>query len=119
MKRGTIVLTKFPFTDLNSFKRRPAIVVSRDNKMKDDFIVAFITSVIPDKLSYTDLLFDNNHKDFKKSGLAKTSVIKLDKLATLNQSIFTGELGHLTTNSLKEVNKRLKIALDLDMLHRI
>lgn len=114
MKRGTIVLTKFPFTDLPSVKRRPAIVVSRDNNMKGDFIVAFITSVVPSELSDTDFLIDFNHKDFKKSGLAKNSVIKLEKLASLNQSIFTGELGFMTSESLIEINKLLKIALSLD-----
>ncbi|MCH8317108.1 MAG: type II toxin-antitoxin system PemK/MazF family toxin [Bacteroidetes bacterium] len=45
--------------------------------------------------------------------MKKTSVIKLDKLATLNKSIFTGELGYITRDTLKEINKRLKLALDL------
>lgn len=113
MKRGTIVLTKFPFTDLRAFKRRPAVVVSSEHTTMDDFIVAFISSVIPEKLFDTDLLVDNYHKDFKNSGLIKGSVIKLDKLATLNKSIFTGELGSLSTDTLKEIDKRLKIALSL------
>lgn len=113
MKRGAIVLVKFPFTDLRGFKRRPAVVVSRDKKTSVDFIVAFITSVIPKKLSDTDLLFDNFHKEFKKPGLIKTSIIKLDKLATLNKSIFTGELGSVSNDTLKEIDKRLKVALYL------
>lgn len=113
MKRGTIVLSKFPFTDLRSSKRRPAVVVSRDNNSTIDFIVAFISSVIPVQLSETDLSFDNHHKDFGKSGLVKASVIKLDKLTTLNKSIFSGEIGSLSSDTLKEIDKRLKIALDL------
>lgn len=113
MKRGTVVLTKFPFTDLKSSKRRPAIVVSKSESVRKDVIVAFISSVIPEKLSSTDFLFDTTNKDFKKSNLKKTSVIKLDKLVTLNKSIFTGELGSVSKNTLKEINKRLKIALDL------
>lgn len=56
IKRGTIVLTKFPFTDLQSYKRRPAVVVSKENKTRDDYILAFITSVIPDPISKTDFL---------------------------------------------------------------
>ena len=52
MKRGTIVLTKFPFTDLSSDKRRPALIISREDNQKDDVIVAFITSVLPDDYSY-------------------------------------------------------------------
>ncbi len=113
MKRGTVVLAKFPFTDLKSFKRRPAVIVSKENKIKDDFIVAFITSIIPEKLSETDLLFSNQQPDFRKSGLTRPSIIKADKLATLNKSIFTGELGYLSSDTMKEIDTRLKKALDL------
>ncbi len=113
MKRGTIVLTKFPFTDLKSIKRRPAVIVSKTESSKIDIIVAFISSVIPKDISDTDFIFNSTNKDFKKSGLKKTSVIKLDKLATLNQSIFTGELGYVSADILKEIDKRLKLALDL------
>jgi len=42
---GSIVLTRFPFTDLSGDKRRPALVVSRDNDRRSDLIVCFITSV--------------------------------------------------------------------------
>ena len=40
---GSIVLTRFPFTDLSDAKRRPALVVSRDNERRSDLIVCFIT----------------------------------------------------------------------------
>jgi mRNA interferase MazF len=71
MKRGTIVLTLFPFTDLTSAKRRPAVVISKTSKYKTDVIVAFISSAIPDELSETDILFDSKKKDYHKSGLKK------------------------------------------------
>jgi len=114
MVRGTIILTLFPFTDLTSSKRRPAIVISKYSKYKTDVIVAFISSVIPNELSETDLLFDSKRKDFRNSGLKKKSLIKLDKLATLNKLIFTGELGVVNPDTLTEIDKRLKIALDLN-----
>jgi len=113
MRRGTIVLTKFPFTDLKAFKRRPAVVVSREDRSGTDCIVAFITSVVPDNLAETDLLLDSRNKDFKKSGLIKPSVIKADKLATLNKSVFTGELGAVSSDTLRKIDERLKIALAL------
>lgn len=113
IERGTIVLTKFPFTDLQSHKRRPAVVISRNNKTRTDFILAFITSVIPENLSDTDLFLDYDHIDFRNSGLKKPSIIKSDKIATLNRSIFSGELGRLSADTLKNIDKRLKIALGL------
>lgn len=47
---GTIVLTDFPFTDLSSAKRHPALVISRDNGSRTDVIVAYITSVFRTEL---------------------------------------------------------------------
>ncbi len=45
-KRGDIVLVSFPFTDLSSSKRRPALVVSPDsfNQTLQDIVLAAITS---------------------------------------------------------------------------
>jgi mRNA interferase MazF len=113
MKRGTIVLTDFPFTDLSSTKRRPAVIISRESNDKDDVIVAFISSVIPDNLSETDFVLEMEHKDFPKTGLKKDSVFKMDKLATLNKSIFSGEIGTLSAEILSLLEFRLKTALAL------
>ena len=113
MKRGTIVLTKFPFTDLKSTKRRPAVVVSKTANKKEDVILAFISSVIPEHPTETDFVFDDSNSDFIKSGLKKKSVIKADKLVTLNKNIFTGELGSIGSGSLELLNMKLKLALDI------
>ena len=43
---GSIVLTRFPFTDLSGAKRRPALVVSCENERRSDLIVCFITSTL-------------------------------------------------------------------------
>jgi mRNA interferase MazF len=45
-KRADIILVFFPFTDLTSSKRRPALVISPDffNALNQDVILATITS---------------------------------------------------------------------------
>jgi mRNA interferase MazF len=43
-----VTLTDFPFTDLSSTKRRPALVISGNNDRRSDVIVAYITSVLRD-----------------------------------------------------------------------
>lgn len=113
MKRGTVVLAKFPFTDLTASKRRPAVVASPENRTNEDVIVAFITSIIPDHISETDLVIGPGHDDFKESGLTRTSLVRTDKLATLNRSVLTGELGNLSSGTMKQIDEGLKKALGL------
>jgi mRNA interferase MazF len=113
MKRGTVVLTVFPFTDLQSSKRRPAVVVSAVESPRGDVIVAFISSVLPDFPMGTDYVIEKNHEDFERSGLLKASVIKADKLATLNKKIFTGILGEFSDGTMQAFDDCLKKALAL------
>lgn len=84
---GSIVLTRFPFTDLSGDKRRPALVVSRDNDRRLDVIVGFITSIPrtgPDMAALAAL---------PGTGLKAPSVARFDKITTLDRSIIMGRLG--------------------------
>ena len=49
-RQGDIVLASFPFTDLTSSKRRPALVLSPDsfNAAGEDLVLAAVTSHITD-----------------------------------------------------------------------
>ena len=84
---GSIVLARFPFTDLSGDKRRPALVVSRDNHRRADLVVCFITSVPragPDMAPIAPT---------PGTGLKVPSVVRFDKLATLDPVVITGKLG--------------------------
>jgi mRNA interferase MazF len=113
MKTGTIVLTRFPYTDLTSSKRRPAVILSKVNPYDPDVIVGFISSVIPSAVSNTDFVLDKNHADFALTGLKTASIFKMDKLATLDSSIFTGALGDVSPTILADLKDCLRKALDL------
>lgn len=114
MQRGKIVLTRFPFSDLSSQKRRPVLVLIDTSEDEPDTIVAFISSVIPADLSQSELLFSSEHTDFSRSGLTKNSVFKFDKLASLQKSIFSGELGEVTPEFMETAKQKLMLALQLD-----
>ena len=87
---GSIVFVSFPFTDLSDSKLRPALVVSRDNDRRTDLVLAFITSrshvgTLPD--SFPIIPSPSN-------GLKVPSVVRFDKLVTLDKRLVLGELGN-------------------------
>ena len=59
-KRGDVVLVPFPFTDLTTTKRRPALVISTDlyNRSQVNLIIAAITSQTH-RLGIGDCLIQN------------------------------------------------------------
>jgi mRNA interferase MazF len=83
---GAVILTDFPFTDLSSAKRRPALVVSTDNARRTDVIVAYITSVPrnePDSAAIAPT---------PENGLKSPSMVRFDKLATIEKKLSWGAL---------------------------
>jgi mRNA-degrading endonuclease toxin of MazEF toxin-antitoxin module len=84
---GAVVLARFPFTDLSGDKRRPALVVSRDNGRRADVVVCFITSVPRSGPDAAPIAATAG------TGLKVPSVVRFDKIATLDKSVITGKLG--------------------------
>ena len=87
---GSIVLTRFPFTDPSGDKRRPALVVSCDNQRRTDLIACFVTSVPrtgPDMAAIAP---------GPPTGLKVPSIVRFDKLATLDPAVITGKIGNVS-----------------------
>ena len=103
----------FYFTDFTSYKLRPSLIVSCRQSNADDYIVAFISTVLPPEMSVHDthLIINSNDGFFDNTGLKKTSLIKCDKLMTINKSIIAGMLGELPADIIKIIDQKLKIAL--------
>ena len=86
---GKIVLVPFPFTNLRSTKLRPALIVSKENNLRDDLIVCFIGSAKNTRFVCTKI------KSNQETGLKVDSFVYFDKVATLNKKIILGELGKI------------------------
>ncbi len=95
-KLGTIILTPFPFTDLSGSKVRPALIISKTNPREQDVIVCFITSKPERNQSAVKI---NNTPE---TGLKIPSVVRLDKIATIEKKVVLGELGKVENNFFKE-----------------
>ena len=95
--KGDVVVLPFPFSDLSSSKRRPALVVAIASA--DDVILAQITSSnfsdnYAVKLSTTD---------FSDGSLNVASNIRPNKLFTADVSIIAYKAGHITLQKMKDV----------------
>lgn len=106
MKKGDIVLISFPFTDISGNKIRPAIVLINSD---DDVTVCFITTQLK-WLSDYDILIQPS----LSNRLKKTSLIRLNKFATLDKNLIIGLLGELDNIYLEILNQNLIKILELD-----
>jgi len=97
---GDILLLKFPFSNEEDAKRRPALVVL--DVGDDDVLVARITT----RDSKTE--YDVALKQWKEAGLKAPSVVRLHKLATLEKSLVERKLGSLAAEDLKAVRELFK-----------
>jgi mRNA interferase MazF len=102
--KGKIVVIPFPFTDLISSKRRPALVL---HEYKDDVIVAYISSRVPERLSPAEVLVSCVSASFKGTGLLTDSVIMLNKPATVEKRLIIRVLGEADDELKEEINIKL------------
>ncbi len=98
---GDIVLLEFPFTDGNTTKKRPALVLYHD-KIDNELLLARITSKI--YYSESDLEINN----WKESGLLIKSCIRLKKIATLSCNLVYRKLGKLNTEDYENLIKTIQ-----------
>lgn len=94
---GSIVLVPFPFTDLTSAKVRPALIVSKENERGDDVVLCFISSRADRVPRHTVSLEPN-----EETGLKVRSIVRFDKIATLEKRVILGELGRMEREVLQK-----------------
>ena len=96
-----IWLVNIPFSDLISTKVRPTLIW---NQHRNEYIILGIFSKISvGKLRESWVLIAETNPDFGQTGLLKTSLVRGDKIATVNQVVFQQKLGVLPSNLLSTV----------------
>jgi len=99
MQKGDIVLIPFPFTDLTGSKKRPALLLVVG---KSDVTASFISTQLHWQ-EPTDLVLQPT----SVNGLKKPSLVRVGKIATLDQKLVLGKLGNLDAKVLEELDKKL------------
>ena len=100
--KGEVVVTPFPFSNLKSSVKRPALVVS--NLKGEDLILCQITSRSHPKDPYALKL---NEKDFLKGNLNVKSFIKPSILFTLRDSIILYSVGKINKEKMNSVTNKI------------
>jgi mRNA interferase MazF len=115
LKRGNVVLVRYPFTDLFGSKVRPALALTPDDLLSqmDDALFLFISSTIPLNLLPTDLVLKKDHPDFVQTGLQFDSTFRAHKLALLEKSLVSRYLGRVPDSLMLEIEAKLRLALGL------
>ncbi|HRJ31482.1 MAG TPA: type II toxin-antitoxin system PemK/MazF family toxin [Cyclobacteriaceae bacterium] len=104
--KGDIVVVPFPFSDLSSSKRRPALVIV--NLPGEDIILCQVTSQLT-KDEFSISLLDS---DFDFGGLKQQSNIRPNRIFTASKSIIRYRAGSVKPRKLSEVRNKIVSLLD-------
>jgi len=104
---GQVVVFRFPQTDLEEGKLRPALLLGKLPGEYDDWLICMISSQTRQYLAGFDEIIQENDADFGESGLKVTSVIRVGRLAVVSGEILIGAIGQISTERLSRVKKHL------------
>jgi mRNA interferase MazF len=94
---GSVVLVRFPFSDLSQSKLRPAVVLAEAGR--GDWILCQITSNVFSDLLAVEISVD----DFHTGALRVTSFARPAKLFTTNEALISSTVGDLELDKFDEI----------------
>jgi mRNA interferase MazF len=94
VKPGDVVLVRFPFADLTATKKRPALVLARTARSPRSRLatLAMITSQVESLKLDGDIVL----RDWKAAGLLHPSLLRLAKIATVDEELVDKSIGRLS-----------------------
>jgi mRNA interferase MazF len=104
---GQVVVFRFPQTDLEEGKLRPALLLGKLPGEYDDWLICMISSQTHQHIPGFDELVQESDADFGESGLKVTSVIRVGRLAVVSGEILLGAIGQISNERLAQIRKRL------------
>mgnify|MGYP006295565071 CR=1 FL=1 len=108
---GNISLVRFPRSDLKEGKNRPILLLSELPGSFDDWLICAITSQLRHEINGWDEKVSPADDDFDKSGLKQASLIRIGKLATVEENVLQGILGEISAERLERILNRLSYHL--------
>jgi PemK-like, MazF-like toxin of type II toxin-antitoxin system len=108
-----IVSVSFPFFDKpTQAKARPGLALISPLS-KHRLIIAVYISTQVDEVLESDIVLDTNDREFAKTGLKHSSVIRLHKISSVVEGNVGGQVGVLPMKWEQEVKAKLRQLFDL------
>lgn len=104
---GQVVVFRFPQTDLEEGKLRPALLLGKLPGGYEDWLICMISSQTRQYMAGFDEIVQENDEDFGASGLKVTSVVRVGRLAVVSGEILIGAIGQVSRERLSRVKKHL------------
>jgi mRNA interferase MazF len=104
---GQVVVFRFPQTDLEEGKLRPALLLGKLPGNYDDWLICMISSHTRQYVEGFDEIVQENDNDFGGSGLKVASIIRVGRLAVVSGDILLGAIGQVSSERLSRVKKHL------------
>jgi mRNA-degrading endonuclease toxin of MazEF toxin-antitoxin module len=98
VKPGDVVLVRFPFADLATTKKRPALVLTATTRSPRYRLATL--AMITSQVEALKLEGDVALKDWKAAGLLHPSLLRLAKVATVDAELVDKTIGKLSTGDL-------------------
>lgn len=104
---GQIVAFRFPQTDLERGKLRPALLLAKLPHEYDDWLTCMISSQTRHYVAGFDELIKEGDDDFEQSGLKVASVIRAGRLAVISGESLLGAMGQISDERLARIKDHL------------
>lgn len=104
---GHVSLIRFPRTDLEEGKYRPVLLLAEMPGPFHDWVVCAITSQLRHVVVDWDEEIKETDDDFEASGLKSPSLIRVGKLATVEEEVLEGVLGEISSQRLATILLRI------------
>ena len=100
---GQLVIFRFPQTDLEEGKLRPALLLGKLPGEYDDWLICMISSQTRHYVSEFDEIVQETDYDFATSGIKVASVIRVGRLAVVSGEILLGAIGQISPERLERI----------------
>jgi mRNA interferase MazF len=106
---GQVVLFRFPQTDLKQGKLRPALVIRKVPGQYNDWLICMVSSQLAQEIPGFDEIIAADDPGFENSGLKVPSLLRLGRLAVVNDEILLGKIGGIDSLRLVRIKEKLSI----------